>query len=61
MNKPEPEKLNKDTPQWFNDWHSKTFWHFKYRVERELNLHDKMLWVIVAAIVAGSIANVIFG
>ena len=61
MNKKEPEKLNDSTPQWFKDWHDKTFWHFKYRMESKMDLHDKMLWVVLAAIVAGVVANIFFG
>ena len=59
MNK-EPEKLNGDTPEWFKDWHARSFWHFKYHVETKLATHDKILWGIFVAVVAGAILNQIF-
>lgn len=57
----EPEKLNDGTPEWFKDWHNRTFWHFKYCVESKLATHDKILWGVIIAVIAGAIANIIFG
>lgn len=56
----EPEELNGRAPQWFKDWHSRSFWHFKYGIETKMALHDKLLWIILAAIVAAAIANKLF-
>ena len=56
MNK-EPEKLHEKTPQWFKDWYNKSFWHFQFKVEHKLGWHDKLLWIILAAILAAGIAS----
>ena len=60
-NDKKPEELNKDTPDWFKDWHGRAFWHFKYRVESKLTTHDRILWGIVITVVAGAILNLVFG
>jgi len=56
----EPEKLHEKTPQWFKEWYNKAFWHFKHEVENKLNTHDKLLWGIVIAVMAGAVLNIIF-
>lgn len=61
MSMNEPEKLHEKTPQWFKDWHDKSFWHFKYCVESKLGTHDKLLWGVVICVIAGAILNIIFG
>lgn len=58
MDKNEPEKLHEKTPQWFRDWHDKAFWHFKHRVESKLSSHDKLLWVILGAILIATVTNI---
>lgn len=59
MNKcPEPEKIPKSAPSWFRSWHNSTFWHFKYGIESKLATHDKLLWIILTAIIVAAVANV---
>ena len=53
----EPESLPEDTPDWFRGWHESTFWHFKFRIESKLSNHDKLLWIVLAAIVAAAITG----
>ncbi|GAH64792.1 unnamed protein product [marine sediment metagenome] len=61
MSMEEPEKLHEKTPQWFKEWHDRSFWHFKYHVESRLSTHNRLLWGIVITVVAGCILNLILG
>ena len=61
MNKKEPEKLHERTPLWFRDWHDKSFWHFKYRVESRLETHNRLLWAIIGAILTFAVAIIVRG
>ena len=56
--KKRPEELNADTPDWFKDWHNKSFWHFQYGVESRLAFHEKLIYTILAAIIVVAIANI---
>ena len=55
----EPEKLHDKTPPWFKEWHDRTFWHFKLRVEQKLSWHDKLLWLVLGAIIVAAVANIL--
>jgi len=54
----EPEILNSRTPQWFKDWHSKAYWHCQYSIETKLANHDRMLWIILGAIIVATVTNI---
>ena len=60
MKNTEPEKLSNKTPLWFKGWHNGFFWHFKYGVESKLAAHDRLLWLILSAIILAAIANIFF-
>ena len=57
----DPEELNNSTPEWFKDWHDRTFWHFKNYTEDKLSQHEKILYGIAIVVIAGAITNIIFG
>lgn len=57
----EPEELHEKTPQWFKDWYNKSFWHFQTRVENKLSLHSKLIWIVLAAILASIVARYVIG
>ncbi len=61
MSKNKPEELHKKTPQWFRSWRNNEFWHFRTNIENKLAQHDKLLWLVLAAIVAAIVARYVVG
>ena len=57
MKNSEPEKLPNKTPDWFRQWYNLSFWHFQYKVENKLGVHDKLLWLVLSAIIIASVAD----
>ena len=51
--KKQPVKLNSRAPKWFEDWHNQYFERMKDRMSR----NEKLTYLILAAIVGGSIVG----
>lgn len=49
--------MNNKTPKWFQDWHSNEFSHLTSKVARI----DKLVWLILGAIIAAAIATLFLG
>ena len=47
------DDLNSKTPQWFKDWHNK---YFRQVRDRSLR-NERVLWLVLGAIVAASIVG----
>ena len=50
-------KMNNRTPKWFKDWRNNEFYHLAERV----SLNTKLLWAIIAGIIALFLAGKYLG